>query len=118
EKAGKRKGGRVYIDVRATGEVTFHEGYVTRKEARRLEKGESIDAAPKAKRGELTSNLQAYVDLHRHAAVRAGLTAHSHIALRLMVAHVICGSSLWSVRPEPQKCRNEAVQESVETCQA
>lgn len=35
EKAPKRKGGRVYVDVRSTGEVTFHEGYVTRKEARR-----------------------------------------------------------------------------------
>ena len=33
EKAPKRKGGRVYVDVRSTGEVTFHEGYVTRKEA-------------------------------------------------------------------------------------
>jgi ParB family chromosome partitioning protein len=33
EKAAKRKGGRVYADVRASGEVIFHEGYVSRKEA-------------------------------------------------------------------------------------
>src|SRR3546814_12594602 len=32
EKAPKRKGGRVYVDVRSNGEVTFHEGYLTRKE--------------------------------------------------------------------------------------
>ena len=35
EKTPKRKGGRVYIDVRSTGEVTFHEGYVSRQEAAR-----------------------------------------------------------------------------------
>jgi ParB family chromosome partitioning protein len=59
EKAGKRKGGRVYIDIRQSGEVTFHEGYVTRKEARRLEKGESFGTSPKAVRPELTSTLSA-----------------------------------------------------------
>ena len=31
--APKRKGGRVYVEVRDTGEVDFHEGYVTAKEA-------------------------------------------------------------------------------------
>jgi ParB family chromosome partitioning protein len=34
EKTPKRKGGRVYIDVNGKGEVAFHEGYLTRKEAR------------------------------------------------------------------------------------
>lgn len=114
EKAAKRKGGRVYIDVRATGEVTFHEGYVSRKEARRAERGEASNAA-KPQRPEITSTLQAYVDLHRHAAVRAGLLAHPGIALRLMAAHAIVGSHLWTVRPEPQSTRNEEVRESIET---
>lgn len=36
----KRKGGRVYIDVNGKGEVAFHEGYLTRKEARRQGEGE------------------------------------------------------------------------------
>ena len=40
EKAPKRKGGRVYIDVRGTGEVSFHEGYLTRKEAQRAARGD------------------------------------------------------------------------------
>lgn len=118
EKAAKCKGGRVYIDVRPSGEVTFHEGYVTAKEARRLAKGESLEAATKPARPELTATLTSYVDLHRHAAVRAALTQHSGVALRLMVAHVIAGSPLWTVRAEPQTSRNEAVQESVETCRA
>lgn len=118
EKAGKRKGGRVYINVRGTGEVTFHEGYVTRKEARRIESGEHIATGQKAVRPEITSTMQTYIDLHRHAAVRARLTAHPAIALRLMVAHAVTGSHLWTVKPEPQSTRNDDVRESIETCLA
>jgi ParB family chromosome partitioning protein len=117
EKAGKRKGGRVYVDVRGTGEVTFHEGYVTRTEARKAERGEAKDGE-KAQQPELTSTLQAYVDLHRHAAVRAALLDRPMVALRLMVAHAIVGSHLWAVRPEPQSSRNDEVRESVENCRA
>ncbi len=115
-KAPKRKGGRVYIDVRESGEITVYEGYVTAKEAKRLERGEAIDTSTKVPRPEITSTMQTYVDLHRHAAVRAALTAHPKVALRLMVAHAIAGSHLWKVQPEPQTSRNEAARESVETC--
>lgn len=114
EKTPKRKGGRVYVDVRATGEVTFHEGYLTRKEARRIGSGEAPEA-PKPQRAELTSTLQTYVDLHRHAAVRAALLTHPRVALRLMVAHAVVGSHLWRVSPEPQTTRNDEVRESLET---
>ena len=114
EKAPKRKGGRVYIDVRATGEVTFHEGYLTRKEARRVASGEAPEG-PKPQRPELTSTLQTYVDLHRHAAVRAALLTRPEVALRLMVAHAIVGSHLWRVSPEPQTTRSDEVRESIET---
>ncbi|MFZ2982051.1 MAG: ParB N-terminal domain-containing protein, partial [Sphingobium sp.] len=115
EKATKRKGGRVYIDVRATGEVSFHEGYLTRKEAQRLARGEGAEPA-KIARPEMTSTMQTYIDLHRHAAVRAALLGHPGVALRLMVAHAIGGSHLWRVSPEPQSSRNDAVRESLETC--
>ncbi len=115
EKAPKRKGGRVYIAVRSSGEVTFHEGYVTRKEARRVERGELIGTGDKPVRPEITSTMQIYIDLHRHAAVRAALTGHPHVALRLLVAHVIVGSPLFRVTPEPQTTRNEEVRESIET---
>jgi ParB family transcriptional regulator, chromosome partitioning protein len=117
EKAGKRRGGRVYVDVRSTGEVTFHEGYVTRKEARRLE-SDDLNEVAKTKRPEITSTMQTYVDLHRHAAVRASLLSHPQLALRLMVAHAIVGSHLWTVRPEPQTTRNDEVRESIETSRA
>ena len=113
EKTPKRKGGLVYVEARETGEVVFHEGYVNRRAARAA-RPETPDAKPV--RPEVTSTLQTYIDLHRHAAVRAVLADAPGVALRLMVAHAIVGSPLWSVRVEPQAIRNEAVGESVETC--
>ena len=121
EKAGKRKGGRVYLDVRATGEVIVHEGYVSRKEAARLAKVEAnggIGTGQKAARPEVTSTMQTYIDLHRHAAVRTALTGHPSIALRLMVAHAMGGSHLWRVTPEPQSTRNEDVRDSLNNSKA
>jgi len=115
ERAAKRKGGRVYIDVRSSGEVTVHEGYVTRKEARRIERGEAPGTGQKPARPEVTSTMQTYIDLHRHAAVRAALTGHPKVALCLLVAHVVTGSHLFRVTPEPQTTRNDEVRESVET---
>ena len=118
EKAAKRKGGRVYIDVRASGEVIIHEGYLTGKEARRIERGEIGTGSAKLVRPEISGPMQTYVDLHRHAAVRAALTGHPSVALRLLVAHVICGSHLLRATPEPQTARSDAIRESVETCPA
>lgn len=116
--APKRKGGRVYIEVRDSGEVDIHEGYVTAKEAARIEKGEKIEVAPKASRPELTSRMQTYLELHRHAAVRAELTGHPAVALRLMLAHAIAGSPLWNVQVEPQSAKDDDVRESVEVSRA
>ncbi|MDC7810931.1 ParB/RepB/Spo0J family partition protein [Sphingomonas koreensis] len=121
EKAGKRKGGRVYLDVRASGEVIVHEGYVSRKEAARLAKAEvagGIATGQKPARPEVTGTMQTYLDLHRHAAVRAALLAHPGIALRLMVAHAIGGSHLWSVKAEPQSTRNDEVRDSLDNSKA
>src|SRR3546814_12801716 len=53
--------------------VTFHEGYVTSKEAKRLERGLGLGSGPKVPRPEVTGTMQNYIDLHRHAAVRAAL---------------------------------------------
>lgn len=116
--APKRKGGRIYVEVRDSGEIDIHEAYVTAKEAARLDKGEAIGAAPKAVRPELTSRMQTYIDLHRHAAVRAALTGHPAAALRLMVAHAIAGSPLWHVRIELQSAKDDDVRESVEVSRA
>jgi ParB family transcriptional regulator, chromosome partitioning protein len=111
----KRKGGRVYVAIRQNGEVSFHEGYLTQKEAKRIEKGESPEAVTKTIRPEITSAMTAYVDLHRHAAVRNELASHPHIALRVMVAHAICGSPLWTIKVQEQRNRNEAITQSIET---
>lgn len=113
ERRAKTKGGRVYVTVGHRGDVTFHEGYVTTKEARRLERGEDIE---RPIRSEVSSTVNAYIDLHRHAAVRAKLATDTGLALRVMVAHVIAGSALWNVRVEPQRAPNDAVAESVEGC--
>lgn len=115
EPLAKRKGGRVYIDVRDNGEVEVHEGYVTAKEARRMARGEPL-AGEKASRPEVTGAMQTYLDLHRHAAVRAALLAYPEAGLRLMVAHAIVGSPLWTVKREEQHARSDEVRESVETC--
>ncbi len=114
EKTPKRKGGRVYIDVCRSGEVVIHEGYLSRKEARQAEKAEPVNGGQPSTRAEVTSAMQDYIALHRHAAVRAALIGHNGIALRVMVAHAIAGSPLWTVRVEPQASRNDAVRESVE----
>jgi len=118
-KTPKRKSGRVYVDVRSTGEVTFHEGYLSRRDAERLaraERGEVVPAKPS--RTEITAAAGAYVDLHRHAAVRATLTDHPGVALRLLLAHTIAGAPLWVVRPEPQTARDDATRQSIDTSAA
>ena len=116
EKAAKRKGGRVYIDVSYSGEVTFHEGYVTRKEAKRRETANgAADKQAAPPRPEITSTMNEYVSLHRHAAVRSALATKPQVALRVMVAHAICGSPLWKVEVQNQRNRNEAVTQSIET---
>ncbi len=112
ERRPKRKGGKVYIAIGYRGDVTFHEGYISLKEARKLAKGETVE---KPIRPEITGTANDYVDLHRHAAVRARLANEPGVALRVAVAHMIAGSPLWSVKVEQQLAGSDAVTESVET---
>jgi ParB family chromosome partitioning protein len=121
--AGKRKGGRIFVEVRDSGEVSFHEGYVTAKEAKRLAGGggsasDGGTVTDKPSRPEVSGPLNAYIDLHRHAAVRADLASHGGVALRAMLAHVIAGADLWRVDIESQRAPKEDIAESVETCPA
>jgi ParB family transcriptional regulator, chromosome partitioning protein len=113
ERRPKRKGGKVFIAVEPRGDVAIHEGYVSTKEARKREKREAVE---KPIRPEISAPIQNYIDLHRHAAVRADLAGEPSIALRLMVAHAIAGSSLWNVRIEAQRAQSDPIAESVETC--
>jgi ParB family chromosome partitioning protein len=113
EKRPKRKGGKVFIAVSQRGDVAFHEGYVSLREARALAKGE---ASEKPVRPEISAPIQNYIDLHRQAAVRLAVAEQPALALRLAVAHMIVGSNLWQVRAEPQRALSDAIAESVETC--
>lgn len=116
-KTPKKDGGRVYVEVRSNGEVTFHEGFITRKEhdkrMRKLAGGDDADSGAQTARPELTAAAQNYVELHRHAAVRHALLGHQQLALRLMVAHAIAGSALWQTRPEPQRADKETTAQSL-----
>jgi ParB family chromosome partitioning protein len=125
ERVPKDQGGKVFISVRRDGDVEIHEGYLSSKEARRARNAaakttisDADKAAARAGRPEVTSALQTYIDLHRHAATRAVLADHPIVALRLMVAHAITASPLWSVKVEQQSARTDAITESVETCAA
>lgn len=116
-KTPKKEGGRVYVEVRTNGEVTFHEGFITRKEhdkrMRKLVAGDKADEAEHNARPELTAAAQNYVELHRHAAVRHALLGQPQLALRLTVAHMIGGSALWRTQAEPQKADKDATAESL-----
>src|SRR5690606_9802928 len=94
----------------------------TTKEAKRLSGGggsEDGDAVMvKPVRPEVSGPLNAYIDLHRHAAVRADLASHGGVALRAMLAHIIAGADLWRVDVESQRAPKEDIAESVETCPA
>lgn len=111
EKRSKTKGGRVYIAVSDGGAVEIHEGYLPRKEAERHARAES--AKPASVRPELTVPLRRYVDLHRHTAVRTTLLDEPWLALRLMLAHAIAGSSLWTVQLERQRAEKAETRQSV-----
>jgi ParB family chromosome partitioning protein len=96
----KKQGGKVIVEQRHDGTVTFHEGWLKAAEARkaRTTKTEG-EAAPAADaRAEMSGPMADYVGLHRHGAAQASLIRNPAIALRLMAAHTLCGSSLWNVR--------------------
>jgi len=114
----KRKGGRVYIEVHATGEVEFHEGFLTDREAKSRAKAEAGPVTEKPGRPEVTSAMGTYIDLHRHAAVRAELAKHGGVALRAMAAHVIASADHYRVEVQSYVSAKDEVQESVETCGA
>lgn len=112
----KAKGGRVYVEVRKSGEVTFHEGYLTEKEAAARAKKEAGAPPEKVIRPEVTGAMNQYIGLHRHAAVRAELARHGGVALRALAAHVIANADHFTVDQQSYRCGSDAVQESVETC--
>jgi len=119
-KAGKKAGGRVFIAVANSGEVTVHEGYLTHKEAAKAKaakgkgKDEEAEATTPAKpKSPITSGMRNYLDLHRHAAARLALLANPNAALRLLIAHAVAASGNWSVKPDRQRTEGEAIATSL-----
>jgi ParB family chromosome partitioning protein len=94
----KEDGGNAFIEIRDTGEVEVHEGYLARDERRPRRnggkpEGGAEDAVDKVTKPELTKAAENYLALHRYAVVRAELLSHPGVALRLAVAHMIAGST-------------------------
>lgn len=117
-KTPKKKGGKVVVAIASDGEVEFHEGWLTEKEAKhkendRAKPGQVEDAPLSPANPELTAKMRNYIGLHKHAAVRTELLAHPKIALRLAVAHLIAGSGLWSVKPDPQRADSAEIAASL-----
>ena len=121
-RTGKAQGGKVFISVGGGGEVRVHEGWLTGREAKRAQAAaanpDGAASAASSERSEVTSAQQAYIDLHRRAAVRAVLTDHPGVALRLLVAHAVAGSPHWNVEADPERAGSEAVAQSVKASPA
>jgi ParB family chromosome partitioning protein len=122
-KTPRKKGGKVFVAITHDGEVSFHEGWLTEKEARRKDKAGQADAGksdplPTTGQPEITKAMRNYLGLHKHAAARTELLAAPGVALRLAVAHAIAGSGLWSVKPDPQRADSEAIATSLASYKA
>ena len=112
----KKQGGKVIVEQRHDGTVTFHEGWLKAAEARKARTATvSREAAPETDiRPEMSGPMADYIGLHRHAAAQASLIRNPAIAMRLMAAHALCGSSLWNVRLHSPGAVKEATLSSVE----
>ena len=119
-KRSKKQGGKVFVETRHDGTVCFFEGHVLQAEARREDKakrGGDVGASAPV-RPEMSGPLAEYVSLHRHGAAQASLAGHPSVALRLMVAHAMTGSSLWSIRAHECASRRDDLRASLESSKA
>lgn len=113
----KKDGGEVHIVIASDGEVAVHAGVLDHDTLRKRQRAEASGETAPA-RPEITKAMQRYLDLHRHAAVRAELLSHPGMALRLAVAQIIAGSELWVVEADQQKAPTEAIGDSLATNKA
>jgi len=119
----KDQGGRVYVEVRENGEVTFYEGFITDAEAQKIRRALSQGKTEGAKttatsKPEMSGPMADYMNLHRHSIVRAELIKRPDLALRLTVAHMICGARNWKIDGKRPKSRKPETQASVEESKA
>jgi len=109
----KDAGGKVFVEIKHDGAVTFHEGFLTNADIKKIDtvlngNADRDSDVAKTTKPELSGPLTDYIALHRHAAIRSSLIDHPNIALRLSVAHMLTGSDLWSVEPQDTTVRKEA----------
>jgi len=119
----KEQGGRVYVEIRDSGEVTFYEGYITDAEAqkirRALSNGETEGTkATTTSKPEMSGPMADYMNLHRHSIARAELIKRPDLALRLSLAHMICGARKWKIDGISPRSRKEETRASVEGSKA
>ncbi|MEM8497827.1 MAG: ParB/RepB/Spo0J family partition protein [Pseudomonadota bacterium] len=113
----KEDGGKVYISASHDGEVTIFEGQLSHQAVKaKTKKGKAGegDTDKQPAKPEITQAMQNYLDLHRHSAVRRELLSHFGVAIRLAVAQIIAGSSLWSVQADPQKANTDKIANSLQ----
>lgn len=117
EKTPKTKGGKVFVTVGTGGEVQFHEGWLSRKEARKAARADAKDASgtekPAGLKPQMTQTMENYLELHRHAIVRLALLRDPNIAFRLMVAHALAPTGNWIVKSDPQRARSPEIGASI-----
>ncbi len=116
EKRTKAKGGRIYIEMRDSGAVLFHEGYITSAEATRAAK--QNDDGPQLIKPEMSKPVSEYITGHRHLATCASLLGSGGIALRLMIAHILVGAHHFNVRTQHASSAKDATKASFENSQA
>jgi len=119
EKAPKKKGGKVYVEIAHNGSVTFHEGWLTKKEAQKAARagakddGETEAQKPTTAKPQMTQTMENYLELHRHSIVRLALLRDPATAFRLMVAHAVVPTGNWNVKSDPQRARSNEIGASI-----
>ena len=125
----KDGGGEVFIETRPNGTVKCHKGYLSaqahRRQAAKAKReqagnGGGEETPPRPAREELTQAARNYLSLHRHSAVRHALVSagEAGLTLRLIAAHALAGSGLWTVEPEPQRAERESIAASLNAASA
>lgn len=110
----KEDGGKSFIQVSHSGEVTVFKGQLSRDAIKTRDQQD----APLKPKPELTQPMQNYLALHRHAAVRCELARDPGLALRVAVAQLLVGTEHVQACAEPQKAKSEAIADSLATNKA
>ena len=142
EDVPKKQGGAVVLAVAANGAVETHKGLLTQAEAKRAAKlaatqtakdagaqsngsngatggtsdGDTVtDDDTQTTRPELSGPLETYIDLVRVQAVKAALIKSPKAALRLLAAHLMCGSTHIRATRDPLATREDSTRAAVQT---